>query len=359
MTAEQRALLSALRAVPGVAAADLEDDGHPGGAGALRLRLVPGADEVAVAAAVNRVLRTRFGLVVDVDRVQVLDDPDDLDLGTELLGGAVGEPVGQADDGTGPGGADRDTSPRWLGLAAADEDETADDAADDVADDDRSIRLADQAAGDQDDTGRSAEEPETTSGARVRALRVGAVRVLPAAASDAAPRAEPASGSEAWPAPSEPWPAHGTDSAEDEASRRPHAGTGLRLALRRVQLRTEGLVSTAAVTLGLGEGSWTGEGEAAATPTAVQRAVAVATARAVEAAIGQVARVEVEHVDVPVAGRERTALVVVSVVTGAGAERLSGASVVRQDVRQAVVRATLAAVNRRVEGWLPAGRVAG
>jgi hypothetical protein len=126
-----------------------------------------------------------------------------------------------------------------------------------------------------------------------------------------------------------------------------------------VQLRTEGLVSTAAVTLGLDEGSWTGEGEAAATPTAVQRAVAVATARAVEAAIGGVARVEVEHVDVPVAGRERTALVVVSVVTGAGAERLSGASVVRQDVRQAVVRATLAAVNRRVEGWLPAGRVAG
>lgn len=344
MTAEQRALLSALRAVPGVAAADLEDDGHPGGAGALRLRLAPGADEVAVAAAVNRVLRTRFGLVVDVDRVQVLDDPDDLDLGTEPVSQPVSQPVGDVDAPADP--------PRWLGLAAID-----DDGPDQHRDDDPAREPGASHGG--------AAEPEPTLGGRVRALRVGAVRVLPAVRPDGpASEAVPTAGSEAGASsPTGPRPAEGTDRSDaperEPAPRYPHAGTGLRLALRRVQLRTEGLVSTAAVTLGLDEGSWTGEGEAAATPTAVQRAVAVATARAVEAAIGGVARVEVEHVDVPVAGRERTALVVVSVVTGAGAERLSGASVVRQDVRQAVVRATLAAVNRRVEGWLPAGRVAG
>jgi hypothetical protein len=40
--------------------------------------------------------------------------------------------------------------------------------------------------------------------------------------------------------------------------------------------------------------------------------------------------------------------VVVSMVTARGNQRLSGASVVRDDARQAVIRAVLAAVNRRL-----------
>ena len=67
-------LLDALRAVPGVAAADLEPDERPEGAGTLRLQLAPGADEIAVATSVNRVLREQFGLAVDAGRVQVVEE---------------------------------------------------------------------------------------------------------------------------------------------------------------------------------------------------------------------------------------------------------------------------------------------
>ncbi|HVQ18987.1 MAG TPA: hypothetical protein VMT27_08120, partial [Actinomycetes bacterium] len=70
----QATLLDALRAVPGVAAADLEPDERPEGAGTLRLQLAPGADEIAVATSVNRVLREQFGLAVDAGRVQVVEE---------------------------------------------------------------------------------------------------------------------------------------------------------------------------------------------------------------------------------------------------------------------------------------------
>ena len=66
-------LVSALLGVPGVAAAAVEPTA--GGPGTLRLQLAPGADEVGVAGAVNRMLRSRFGLAVDADRVRVLGEP--------------------------------------------------------------------------------------------------------------------------------------------------------------------------------------------------------------------------------------------------------------------------------------------
>jgi hypothetical protein len=64
----------------------------------------------------------------------------------------------------------------------------------------------------------------------------------------------------------------------------------------------------------------------------------------------------VEHVELAATGDERTALVVLSMLTDRATQRLSGASVVREDVRQAVIRAVLAAVNRRVEPMLAAGK---
>ena len=42
-------------------------------------------------------------------------------------------------------------------------------------------------------------------------------------------------------------------------------------------------------------------------------------------------------------------VVVVSMLTKVGSERLTGVSVVREDVRQAVIRATLDSLNRRLE----------
>ena len=68
---DHRDLVAALLGVPGVAAAAVEPVGD--GPGTLRLQLASGADEVDVAGAVNRLLRSRFGLAVDSDRVRVVD----------------------------------------------------------------------------------------------------------------------------------------------------------------------------------------------------------------------------------------------------------------------------------------------
>ena len=66
-------LIAALRAVPGVSDADVQPDAD-GGLGTLRLDLEAGVDEAAVASSVGRVLREQFGLGVDADRVQVVED---------------------------------------------------------------------------------------------------------------------------------------------------------------------------------------------------------------------------------------------------------------------------------------------
>src|SRR5665647_1051527 len=72
---DHRALVAALRAVPGITDADVTPDVE-GGLGTLRLDLEPGVDEAAVASSVGRLLREQFGLGVDADQVQVVEDAD-------------------------------------------------------------------------------------------------------------------------------------------------------------------------------------------------------------------------------------------------------------------------------------------
>jgi hypothetical protein len=45
-------------------------------------------------------------------------------------------------------------------------------------------------------------------------------------------------------------------------------------------------------------------------------------------------------------------VVEVAMITKHGSERLTGVSSVREDARQAVIRATLNAINRRIETYL-------
>ena len=106
------------------------------------------------------------------------------------------------------------------------------------------------------------------------------------------------------------------------------------------------------VTLGFDGDRWTGQADGAATPTSVHRAVAAATLRAVEQCVGGVMRLELEHLETPPMGTERAVVVEISMITRRGAERLTGVSSIRDDVRQAVIRATLDALNRRLESYL-------
>ena len=209
-------LIAALRAVPGVSDADVQPDAD-GGLGTLRLDLEAGVDEAAVASSVGRVLREQFGLGVDADRVQVVED---------AVLDAVEAPV-------------------------------------------------------------RAALPEQRSGARP--------------------------------------------------------------AIARMHLVSSGLDVTASVTLSSGEAQATGEARGAASQTGVHRAVATATLRAVEQLVEGQVRFELDHLEVTPMGTERTVVIALTLLTGRGAERLTGAAAVREDVRQAVIRATLDALNRRLE----------
>lgn len=82
--------------------------------------------------------------------------------------------------------------------------------------------------------------------------------------------------------------------------------------------------------------------------------VAEATLRAVEVFLRASGLLILEGVNVAQVGEREVAVVVVT-LAGQEAEVLSGSSVVRDDPREAVIRAVLAAVNRPV-GWLAAGR---
>jgi hypothetical protein len=113
-----------------------------------------------------------------------------------------------------------------------------------------------------------------------------------------------------------------------------------------------GLEVTATVVLSSGMRFATGEGRTAATEQGMQRAMAMATLRALEHLVRDQARMDLEHLEVSTSGGVRTVLVSLTMVSARGAERLTGATTVREDEGRAVVRATLDAVNRRLEALL-------
>ena len=211
---DYREIVAALRSLPGVREAEVEPELN--GPGLLRLGLAPGVDEVKVASDVGRLLRERFGLGVDADRVQLIED---------------------------------------------------------------------------------------------------ALPTVPAQAE-------------------------------------PYEDMHPRPSIQRMHLVSSGLDVTATVTLGHLAMSASGECMGTATQTGVHRAMANATLRAVEGLLSHTVRFELEHVEVAPTGRERTAIVAVTMLGDGGGVRLTGAAAVREDPRQAVIRATLDAVNRRIERLL-------
>ena len=127
---------------------------------------------------------------------------------------------------------------------------------------------------------------------------------------------------------------------------------GARLLIQRMQLVSAREGVTSEVTLELDGRAHTGTAGAASTPSSVHRSVALATLRAVEEAVLGQLRFELEHLETTALGTDRAVVVEVSMITKHGSERLTGVSAVREDARQAVIRATLNALNRRIETYL-------
>ncbi|MEU8299509.1 hypothetical protein AB0C04_19780 [Micromonospora sp. NPDC048909] len=132
---------------------------------------------------------------------------------------------------------------------------------------------------------------------------------------------------------------------------------GPRVVIDHVQVSTFGLDATVEVRLNAADESAAGYATGPAVDGYVLRLCAVAAAAAVDELLrgpgnAEGGRCFVEHAAVVPFGNCEVATVVVLLVCDGWVEQLAGSALVAGDPRQAVVRATLAAVNRRLEALL-------
>jgi hypothetical protein len=316
-------VLAAVRGVAGVRDASLRTT--PAGAHSLRLDLADGADAAVVSREVARLLQERLGLAAAPQPAMASEAGADQ---------RVGDRQPAADPTAGPA-----------------TDSTADPTAD---------FTADSAAG-----GPALAEPGprtppppgfVPAPAGVEGRHSGAARVGRRRAGVARGReyrtGEPAYGQR--PDPYDP------DAVERQPPR-PLSTNGRpapRVVIDHVQVNTFGLDATVEVRLGAGAARAAGVASGPSVDSYVLRLCAVAAASAVDDLLATAepaderGRCFVEHAAVVPFGSCEVAVVVMLLVCGTWVEQLTGSALVSGDPRQAVVRATLAAVNRRLEALL-------
>jgi hypothetical protein len=108
----------------------------------------------------------------------------------------------------------------------------------------------------------------------------------------------------------------------------------------------------AEVVLSTSAGRSTGRASGAVGGTSVLHTVARAALAAVDGVLAGVGRCAFEDAQVALLGGRQVVLVAITLVTPGHTERLTGSAAGEDDPRQAVVRACLAALDRRVEGLL-------
>jgi hypothetical protein len=152
----------------------------------------------------------------------------------------------------------------------------------------------------------------------------------------------------------------GEAARETAAPSRPLPGGngGPRVVLDQVEVKTQGLDAVVEVRLSVDGEPAFGVASGPAVDGYVLRLAAVAAASAIDEMLvdrdgGTRGRCFVEHAAVVPFGSCEVAVVVLLMVCGAWVEQLAGSALVAGDPRQAMVRATLAAVNRRLEALLP------
>lgn len=176
-------------------------------------------------------------------------------------------------------------------------------------------------------------------------LRSLGVPVAPAVPAQAAPP-------HAAPQPATPQPSATEPAATEPAATSPqHAApadpAGARVVVDRVSVVTEHHEVLASVRLRHGESTHEGTAHRPASGTGAHRALAEATTAAVEAVVGTRARLDVDQVDLLQVGPDHVAVVVLTLLAASGIDRLTGSALVRSDPQDAIVRATLDALNRR------------
>ncbi len=153
---------------------------------------------------------------------------------------------------------------------------------------------------------------------------------------------------------------NGEDTLPPPLRRRPRPGEPPRVILDEVQVRTLGIDATVEVRLNAaGRGSVIGVSNGPAVDGVVLRLAAEATASAVDQLLAEVpgsggdpGRCYVEHAAVVTLGSCEVAIVVVLFMFGGWVQQLTGSARVSGDPRQAIVRATLDSMNRRIDALL-------
>lgn len=115
----------------------------------------------------------------------------------------------------------------------------------------------------------------------------------------------------------------------------------LRIGVEGLEVRVDAILRADGQTL-------RGHATGAATHKATLRAVARATLDAVEQLFPGAIRTELESLELSSDGEDELATVTVTFLTREGADKLIGVSIIRRDPEDAIMRATLDAVNRRV-----------
>lgn len=147
-------------------------------------------------------------------------------------------------------------------------------------------------------------------------------------------------------------PSPDTDEPSDVPARWPSVGgEPPRVAIIDLDVQVEDQRVQVVATLGRLGRTVQGTASSLATTRGQLRAVAEATVEAVQSLTGGALRIGVDDVSVQSSDQPVTAMVVLALLTPAGEDHLVGASIVRADTSEAVMRATLDALNRRLAAW--------
>lgn len=112
--------------------------------------------------------------------------------------------------------------------------------------------------------------------------------------------------------------------------------------------KTSGVRASATVALDIGGNEYIGSASGAASQSGRLRHVAIATLDAISQYTEDTVSFALEDVNIVELGRERAAVACIALVSDFGERTFSGSALVRQNDNDAVVKATLDAINRRI-----------
>jgi len=320
------AVLAAVRVFPGVREAQVRS--APDGLHTLRLELADDADPAQVSREVARLLKERMGLAAEPN-----DDEDP--LRHFMPASAQPTPPRRRRVAEEPPAPTVEAGPPAQAPPAAPPEEG------------RSARPAEP---------RSPERPADVRGSGPRAAGSHAPTTHGLGGRASGGRAGGARPAETgWAAATRAYPQLGEQGRDSTPPHRPLPGAPYapRVVLDQVEVSTQGTDAVVEVRLSGEDGPAVGVASGPAFDGYVLRLAAVAASNAIDQVLAGSARCFIENATVVPLGSCEVAVVVLLLAHGGWVEELSGSAVVNGDQRQAIVRATLAAVNRRLEALLP------